>query len=126
MTDARTLWEIPVPSTGLLNGPVFRTAPGRVCEIEVAWEGEDDIVRRTLRFTGVEAYKCTYLTSCDVEVIESAYDKLIEVVKSEWAATVQPIIDRVSSVPRQVTHYRIFFDDGPAYDLLAESMDVIS
>ncbi len=69
-------------------------------------------------FRGVVALKITYHDACAPEAT-TAYDRLVEVPSSEWASDIQKRMKQ----NRQVFHYRLYLDDGPCYDFLAESFE---
>lgn len=70
-----------------------------------------------LRFLGVEAYKCTYLTSLTVDMIESAYDELVDMGETVWLAEAKLVAQQRGQLPN-LKHLRICFDDGPCYEFI--------
>ena len=119
-----TVWELPFPSTGILEGPEFKNMGGRELRLTLSLQGEEetDEVNCGLQFSGAEAYKCTFLTSCNEGVIRSAYDKLTDCGTTEWLREVQDISDRVGIDKKSLHHYRIFFDEGPCYEVICEKV----
>jgi hypothetical protein len=118
------LWFTPTPSSGFREGVVFAALPQRVCDLSFYYEGAsgnwDGCV---LRFNEVAAFKCTYMPALTSEMIESAYDKLIDMGNTAWleeAALVQA--RRSRGVP--LRHLRICFDDGPCYEFLCRGFEV--
>jgi hypothetical protein len=69
-------------------------------------------------FRGVSAMLVTSLDACPADAV-SAYDQLVEVTGSEWAEEIKKRMKQ----SRQITHYRLYLDDGPCYDFLAESYE---
>jgi hypothetical protein len=69
-------------------------------------------------FRGVAALLITYHDACPIEA-NAAYDSLVEVPNSKWAAEISQRMKRNT----QISHYRLYLDDGPCYDLLAESYE---
>lgn len=58
---------------------------GRECVLIFQYENDAGIfVSCNILVKGVEAFKCTYLTSLTSEMISSSYDQLIEVEHSDW------------------------------------------
>src|SRR5918998_1158433 len=92
MDMAQTLWTLPVPSTALLEGVAFQKLLGRTCALLFSYE-DDDIVQMSLLFEHVEAFKCTYLSACTVEMVETAYDKVVDVGSTDWLTAVQAQAD---------------------------------
>jgi hypothetical protein len=119
-----TLWQTPAPSSGFLEGVSLKVLPKRVCTLAFRYEGtEGRLDSCELRFAGVEAFKCTYLTSLTVEMIESAYDKLIDVGSSQWLDEAITAANRRGTMP-SLKHLRICFDDGPCYEFLCTGFEI--
>lgn len=117
------LWKIPVSPTSLLTEPVFAPMAKGQCEISFDIEGEDGEPKRiALLFEGVEAVKCTYLTSCSAEMFEIAYGKLVQLGMTPWLAKLREhygkYCETVRSMPRDLSHLMICFDDGPCYEII--------
>ena len=122
-TMNQDLWELPVPSTALTRGPNFRELAKRNCELEYYVETEDGGDRReAVIFEGVEAYKCTYLTALTVEMIKTAYDKIVRISPSQWLAEVKRsnalFYQNLPQAPKEPQHLMICFDDGPCYEFI--------
>jgi hypothetical protein len=79
------VWKLPVPATSLTRDPAFTALAKRRCEISFQFEGGDGATNRTaLIFNSVEAYKCTYLTSCSADMFNIAYAKLVDMGLTPW------------------------------------------
>ena len=118
----RTLWTLPVPSSGLTREPYFSVS-GRGCELAYYVETEDGDRKETLTFEGVEAFKCTYLTACTIEMVKTAYDRVVRMDHSPWRAEVKKSRDLFyQNYPKppkeELQHLMIFFDDGPCYEFI--------
>jgi hypothetical protein len=118
-----TLWTLPVPPTGLTKGPAFAALPKRQCELSFHIEGEGGGEKRVaLMFEDVEAYKCTYMTSMKVEMINTAYGKLVKLGMTPWLAEVSERYKDYYRAARQpqkeLQHLMICFDDGPCYEFI--------
>jgi hypothetical protein len=78
------LWETPAPSSGR-EGLLFRQLPKRTCTLTFRYENDagqfGDV---ELRFLDVTAFKCTFLPSLTVEMGRTAYDKLVDMGRTEW------------------------------------------
>lgn len=116
------LWKIPVAPTALEGSPVFAILPKRQCQISLEFEEGSSIVKNTLLFEGVEAFKCTYLTSCGAEMFNTAYGKLVRLGSTPWLAATQEANSRRS--PGELQHLMICFDDGPCYELICRGFKV--
>jgi hypothetical protein len=120
---AHELWRLPVASTTLLKGAVFMPLSGRRCDLCFDLEGpKGEPTKKRLRFDGVEAYKCTYLTSLGVEMIEAAYDRLVDLGATPWLAELSKRYERYWEIrrvaPLELRHLMVCFDDGPCYELI--------
>jgi hypothetical protein len=139
---ASTLWKSPVASTAFVEGERFEQL-GDSCTLTFEYEDEnDEVVRGRLFFDGVQAFKCTYLYACSVEMIES-YDKIVELGETDWLATVRghlliynealrnPEAKHSKNVIEQLDQYlldtsdlkhlMIFFDGGPCYEFICKT-----
>jgi hypothetical protein len=123
------LWQLPVPVTGIIRGPHFKVLPKRRCEISFSIEGEDGGEKGlSLLFEGVEAYKSTYLTSLDSidqSIRTEAYGKLISIKNGRWLEEVkQSYVNYqkgMSTMPVDLRHFVICFDDGPFFEVICHS-----
>jgi hypothetical protein len=113
------LWKLPVPATALVKGPTFAVLPKRQCEISFYIEGDSGAATRTsLLFEGVEAYKCTYLTSCSAEMFNAAYGKLVRLAATPWLTELLKTHCQRGEPPKELQHMMICFDDGPCYEII--------
>ena len=69
-------------------------------------------------FDGVEAYKCTYLTSCSAEMFNIAYGKLVRLAATPWLNEVLKSCAKTSQASKELQHLMICFDDGPCYEVI--------
>ena len=114
---------MPVPATALTRGPVFAQLPKRQCEISFHIESEDGGEKRVaVVLEGVEAYKCTHLSSLSAEMINSAYGKLVRLDSTPWLAEVSNLYNSyctsAKQTPKELRHLMICFDDGPCYEAI--------
>jgi hypothetical protein len=121
MSDAvKTLWELPFPSSGS-GGSWFQEQMGRKCEISIE--------RCRLLFGGVEAFRITYLSSLTVEMINAAYDRVVDLGETAWlrecATLARPFWERHGET-REFRHLMICFDDGPCYEFICVSFRAIA
>ena len=119
-----TLWKLPVPATAVLREPIFTALAKRQCELSFHIETDDGDNRVGLLFEGVEAYKCTYLTSCSAEMFNSAYGKLVRLGATQWLREVLKSYN-ASPEPKELQHLMICFDDGPCYEVICVSFQPI-
>jgi hypothetical protein len=80
----KILWEMPGPSSARTRGLYLVDIGKRRCELGYYVEADDGGDRKAgIYFNGVEAYKCTYMTACGVKVINTAYDKIVQLGNSQ-------------------------------------------
>ncbi len=121
------LFTLPVTSTALLSDAKFTMHSQRKCSLEYSYESEKDfsVVFEQIIFDGVESFKCTYYKSCSIEMIE-AYDKVLKVENSTWLEEIIRNLSNAQADARNLKHLRIYFDDGPCYEFVCQSFEVIS
>jgi hypothetical protein len=125
---AQTLGTLPVASTALLSGVTFQMLLRRACALLCEYEdNNDDIVSLELLFDGVESFRCTYMGACTVEMIRTAYGKVVDIGSTEWLTVIR---DRLvnsgygSQNIEEVKHLMIYFEDGPCYEFICRSFRV--
>src|SRR5262245_54908170 len=118
------LWQTPSPSSSFLEGVTFKLLPRRTCVLSFAYErASGGWETSELRFHEVVAFKCTFQPALTAEMIESAYDKLVDIGRSTW-------LDEAHQVRMPegggalLRHLRICFDDGPCYEFLCPRFEV--
>lgn len=112
------LWELPFPSTAMLDFPTLMNLPGRVVVIDCEFDEEGDFKTIvSLIFENVVTYqlKFSYATnSSDV----SAYDKVLQIGTSDLLTTTKNEILRHNGDVTGIKHLRIYFDDRYCYDFV--------
>ena len=119
---ADTLWEIPVPPT-YIERVTFTQPPGRLCELLLETDEELGVRQRfPIAFYDVVAYRCTYQTSVTVDMIETAYGKLVRLGRTSWLLdllkTRREYCDAARMPVEELQHLMICFDDGPCYEVI--------
>lgn len=124
MTQIR--WTLPVPSTALLHGCTFEKLPWRTCALTCEYEDEGDrVISLRLLFEGVEAFKCTYGEACTLEMIRTAYDKVVDLGSSEWLSAVREQVGSYGDRKvEELKHLMIYVDDGPCYEFICRTFRV--
>ena len=124
MTVPQVIWTLPLPSTTVVEYPKLEQLGNRELGLSFALqeEGDEKPKRLYLKFSGVESFKWTHLTSCTEEMITSAYDKLVDCGNTTWLQESTSISARVGIKLKALHHYRIFFDDGPCFEVIGESV----
>ena len=119
----KTLWTLPMPSSGRDDGPDIQVRPGRECVLAFECEDSGAVTHYfELIFANVKSFRCTYLHALTTEMIES-YDRLDDVGDTSWLEEVRS--QTVNYLPNErLRHLRICFDDGPCYEFICEGFDV--
>jgi len=99
----------------------------RKCSLDYTYENEkdDSVISEKLIFDGVESFKCTYYKACSIEMLE-AYNKVINVGKSEWIIEIKQNLSATETDCDNLKHLRIYFDDGPCYEFICRSFQVVN
>ena len=121
-----TMWRLPVPATRVTSHR-FVQVGGRHCELTVVVLDDDDTEKSfVIAFDGVEAFRCTYLTSLTAEMVKSAYGKLVRQEASSWLEEVlqaySAYYESSGRSPERLMHTIICLDDGPCYEVICTSL----
>jgi hypothetical protein len=126
-SEAETMkehWQLPVAASALLHSPEFVVLPHRECAVKLLLEGDDGATKAiALQFTGVESYKCTFLTSCTADMFNLAYVKLVS-LNSAWLDEVRSARKKDQATLSALQHFMITFDDGPCYEFICRAWNV--
>jgi hypothetical protein len=121
------VWKLPVPATALYRSPELVELPKRQCELTFDVEGDDGgWIRWRLLFGGVEAYKCTYLTSISAEIFNTAYGKVVKLGQTPWLDEIMKVYLKSGPELRALHHLMIVFDDGPCYEFICTMFEPLS
>src|SRR5262245_521123 len=105
------LWRTPSPSSSFLEGVTLQQLPRRVCALSFRHEGAESLMESCeIRFHEVVAFRCTYLPALTVEMIQSAYDKLMDMDTTSWLVEVNAVLVS-TGMTAPLRHLRICFDD---------------
>jgi hypothetical protein len=120
------LYKTKVPSTAFMHSPRFAKELGRRCSLSFSYESDDTAFETCERivFDGVEAFKCTYYTANSLEVFD-AYDRILKIISSPWLKEIKNNLTQARADTTSLVHLRIFFDDGPCYEFICRSFEVI-
>jgi hypothetical protein len=111
----------PLPSA-YTTGALF-THPGGSADLSVRYEREGSLFSRTLKFTGVRAYRFRAQGHCELWHIADAYDTLVEVTPSDW------VDELLAAEPSEtwgrwaIRHFLIFVAESGAYEVAAEGVE---
>lgn len=73
-------------------------------------------------FDDVLAARITYHTACSVEMV-AAYDKLVEICKSDWLSEVKNTIDAAGGDGSNLRQFMLYLDDGPCYEFVCRNAE---
>ncbi|MEX3952773.1 hypothetical protein AB4Y40_34085 [Paraburkholderia sp. EG287B] len=111
-------WQFPVAASALLHSPEFVVLQRRECALSLSLEGDDGAAKEiVLQFSGVESYKCTFLTSCTAAMFKLAYGRLVS-LDSTWLNEVRSTGKKDKVTVDALQHLMITFDDGPCYEII--------
>ncbi|MCB1024490.1 MAG: hypothetical protein KDB79_08870 [Acidobacteria bacterium] len=119
-------YTLPVASTAFFNSPKFSIEGGRKCVLEASHEGDEfgNAKKLIIRFTNVEAFKCTYFLAIEHRMVNIAYDRLVDLGDSDWLRELTGNLRQNEADTPALFHLAIFFDDGPLYDFICGGFDV--
>ena len=118
------LWKLPGPSSGRLESVSLQELPGRAYTLRVVCEDDDAILRNCeVRFDSVEAFRCWFLPAITVELIETAYDQLVDMGATSWLQEASHTRERLGFTG-SIRHLRICLDDGPCYEFICRDYSV--
>lgn len=122
-SEIKVLWELPTPSSGF-SDVTLKELPSRCCYLKLGASYENDLKCNTLILNGIEAYKCTYMYALTLDMIETSYDKLVDMGRTEWLVEVEKLVaEETDSL--ELRHLRICFDDGPCYEFICSTYEVL-
>jgi len=115
------VWQSPAPSSGFLRGVNLHTRPQREIALSFEFEDADEEMRKAeLSFKDVVHYRTTYLAALRAEVIDEAYDRLVDLSESTELREVIAAT-QANGKGTDYRHYRVCFDDGPCFDFMCRS-----
>lgn len=118
---AKTIWQLPVPSTALLDGgPVFEKRARREIALRMSYETDDGVDVVALVFEGVEAFRVTYDRARGDWMLE-AYVRLVDLGQTSWLSEISGNLTQHGADAAGLAHLIINFDDGPCYEVICRS-----
>ncbi|MGJ4945916.1 hypothetical protein ACQR1W_35505 [Bradyrhizobium sp. HKCCYLS1011] len=94
----------------------------RRCELSYFAEADDGDRKIAVIFDNVEAYRCTYMTACNVGMARMAYDQIVRLDDTDWLEEVRRSVEQFHSkrrsTPPPLQHLMVYFDDGPCYEII--------
>ena len=97
---------------------------GRSIKIEIKYNDGLKFYKDNLIFKEVIAFKTTYLYALTFEETENAkIDGIVKLEKSDWLDSVSNSIKLYNQKPKDYSHFKVFFDRGPLYDILCKTVE---
>ena len=118
--DNKLIFKLPVASTFLFQGPKLVELPRRnyalVCEFES--DNVSNVERLVLFFEQTEAVRVTFHNSCDSYLIQNAYDRVINLGKTEWLQEIRRRNAHDEKLLEGLKHFALYVDDGPTFEFV--------
>jgi hypothetical protein len=124
---ATDLWHFPHPASSIVAGPRLTVSSKRDVDLHFALSDDDGNPENfVMHFQGVEAYRCTYLTSINVQMIRLAYAKVVRLEGSTWLNEILPVYDATKYRRPALQHLMTCFDDGPCFEFICAAFEIES
>lgn len=122
MDSKSPIFEIPIPSTGIIGSVRFEDV-GSSGRLFFDSRGPSGMRRCTLVFAKVRAHRHRGEVHCTKWHIEDAYDTLVEVKSSSWV--IEMAADTAAGWKNEwaLHHFMIYLDSAGSYEILAASWD---
>lgn len=115
------LYNLPLPITGM-ESPCLEILPQKSCRLACHFEHPG--FHLTLDFTGVHAFRCTYYTAIEPEMLHAAFGKVIDLGTTNWLKDVVTNLANARTGNAGVRHLAVCFDDGPLYEFICSSFNI--
>lgn len=118
---SKVVWNSPSPSSSYLRGVDVQVRPRRELALLFEFENESGKLQKgELIFSGVVSYRSTFLYAIRAAAFREAYDRVVDMGVTEY---LHDTMDAMQMNGRlfDVIHYMVCFDDGPCFDVIAES-----
>lgn len=116
------IWDLPQPSTALLRGTATELLPRRGLAIRMELETDEGVETWTLSFQGVRFFSVAYDGARGVDEL-AAYDRLIDLGETPLLTRVRAQLD-ARGERSALRHLAFNTDDGPAYEVVCERVEV--
>lgn len=117
-----TGYQLPVPSNELDGGVEFRDL-GETVTISFTFRRNGSKHRGAIEFGKVRAYRFRAEVHCTAEQVGSAYDTLVEVTESSWAAEIRGDTALRWRDTWTLRHFMIYIDSNGCYEVLADTWE---
>ena len=111
----KTVWTSPIASQEIVDGPEVQLRPGK---LTIRFSSED--AWHELSFGEVLKFTFTEFGACTSDHV-AAYDKLLDFGSD--SAFAREALDGARRDVSGLRHFRVFFDDVGAYDVVARSAE---
>ncbi len=123
--ENKKIWEFPVPSTCIAEGGVKLIYPGGDAWLLFDYYDEnknDAVYNAGIVFDAVQAHR--HSSEKFTKSLLGAYDSLVEITNSEWAAQLREINKEIADF-WNIKHYAIFLDSYGLYEFIARDYKIL-
>jgi len=113
----KTVIELPEFDTGQYEGFEFQMSQGDA-RLALLFS-ELPVVR--MKFSRIRWHEFTALPNCSVEMIQTAYFRLVEIIDSVALRSFVVSDRSLQKAYRELHHYRIFLDETGCHEIFAET-----
>jgi hypothetical protein len=75
-------------------------------------------------FGGVEAFRCAYYYAVSADMIEIAYDRVVDLEATTWLSEIEGRLASARQINYGLRHLVVYFDDGPCYEFICKEFSV--
>ncbi len=113
----KTIIELPKFDTGQYEGFEFQMSLGDASLTLVF--SEFPAVR--MKFSRVRWHEFTALPNCSVDMVQTAYFRLVEIINSDSLVSFVANDRSTAKAYRELHHYRMFLDESGCHEVFAEA-----
>jgi hypothetical protein len=124
MSTKKPVYTVPVASTDFTR-EAFLDASGIAPTIRYGYESDSGECLTGIKFNQVSAFRKRSERCCSAWHIEGAYDTLVEVEGSSWAAEIANDVPEPYLANWKPHHYMIYLDSVGCFELLAQSWEAL-
>jgi hypothetical protein len=124
MNSKKPIYTVPVASTDFTR-EAFLDASGIAPTIRFGYENESGECMSGIKFNQVAAFRKRSERCCSAWHIEEAYDTLVEVEVSSWAAEIVSDVPELYRAAWNPHHYMIYLDSVGCFEFLAQSWEAL-
>ena len=123
--EIKELWVFPVPSSAIAEGGVQLIYPGGDALLLFDYYNEnrnEKVFNSGILFQMAQAHR--HRSEMFLSTLMDAYDRLVEIVDSDWVVEFKRINRRVADY-WDIKHYAIFLKSNGLYEFLASDFTIL-